>query len=285
MNSMSENSSPSNWANEPYIIAASRRSSSRQRWRIRPIMASCWSMHLPCFGGGRTTGVPLARRVPVGYLFLLGHSRLSGEVESILRHLYRGGIHHLAVDADRAPPGGVGLLVGLYDLSGPLDLPLRGREDLVDDPDLGRVDAPLAVEAERACQKAALPETLLVAVVGDGAVYGAQSGSSGGDDDATHGVVQPVAGVRLVPLVHHTYAPLGHPHVRGVVARAEVEGLEPIRRAGYPVYVDEAPGALYLGFYLYPSGLQAGRKLDLVEQRGDDVEVLGALYLGDEEVI
>src|SRR3954451_7204274 len=46
MNSTSENSSPSFWANEPYIIAATRRASSRQTRRVRSIMDCCWSIVL-----------------------------------------------------------------------------------------------------------------------------------------------------------------------------------------------------------------------------------------------
>src|SRR3712207_9227465 len=70
-----------------------------------------------------------------------------GRVEGILGHLYRGGVYHLAFDADGAGPGGVRLLVGGDDLSRPLDLFFGGREDLVDGLDLSRVDAPLAVKA------------------------------------------------------------------------------------------------------------------------------------------
>src|SRR5918994_4848878 len=46
MNSVSENPSPSPWTKDPYIIAAARRSSSRQTLRVRSIMASCWSIVL-----------------------------------------------------------------------------------------------------------------------------------------------------------------------------------------------------------------------------------------------
>jgi hypothetical protein len=44
-----------------------------------------------------------------------------------------------------------------------------------------------------------------------------------------------------------------------------VECFEALRGAGYPVYVGETPGALYLGFELYLAGLKAGGELQLKE--------------------
>src|SRR5215218_6741645 len=140
MNSMSENSSPSDWAKEPYIIAAARRSSRRQRWRTRSIMA-LWSIDPPWV---LVAGPRMCRS---GDSLLLNQPLPLSEIEGVPGHLYGGGVHHLAVDADRTAPGGAGLLVSFHDLPCPLDLSLGGREDLVDDLDLGRVDAPLAVEA------------------------------------------------------------------------------------------------------------------------------------------
>src|SRR5215203_20452 len=143
------------------------------------------------------------------------------------------------------------------------------------------MDAPLAVEAEGAGDEAAPAQPLLVAVVGDGAVEDTQPGSAGRDDDALHSVVEAVAGILFVPLVHHTDAGLGHAHARSEISGAKVEGFEAARGAGYRVYVGQPFGALYLGFELYLAPIEIHRQLQLGEQGGGDVEVLGAVHLRD----
>src|SRR5215211_7705442 len=239
-----------------------------------------WSIDPPCFGRscGRT-----AKKCRSGDSLLLNHPLPLSEIQGVPGHLDGGGVHHLAVDADRTAPGGAGLLVSLHHLPGPLYLSFGGREDLVYRLDLGRVDAPLAVEAQRAGDQAALAQALLVAVVGDGAVYDAQVRGAGGDDDAVHGVVEAVAGVRLVPLVHHADVSVGHAQARREVAGAEVEGRQALRGTGYTVHVDEAFSALYLGFELYLAHLQTDGAFHLGEQRGGDVEVFGTLDLGEHD--
>src|SRR3712207_14377 len=245
MNSMSENSSPSNWAKEPYIIAAARRSSRRQRWQTRAIMA-LWSFDPPYLVVERAADVRL----------LLNHPCSPGEVEGVLGHLYRGGVYHLPVDTDRAGPGSVGLLISLYHFLCPPDLPLGRREDLVDDLDLGRVDAPLSVETEGASYETTLAQALLVAIVGDGTVHGAQTRRPGGDYDTLHGVVEAVAGVGFVPLVHRADVELRHAHAGREVAGAEVQGRKALRGEGYVVHVEETLGALYLALDPYLAGIQ-----------------------------
>ena len=49
------------------------------------------------------------------------------------------------------------------------------------------------------------------------------------------------------------------------------------------VYVGQPFGALYLGFDLYLALFQIHRQLELGEQGGDDVEVFGAVHLGDHD--
>ena len=44
-----------------------------------------------------------------------------------------------------------------------------------------------------------------------------------------------------------------------------MECLEALSGAGYPVYVGETPGALYLGFELYLAWFKACRELELEE--------------------
>jgi hypothetical protein len=95
--------------------------------------------------------------------------------------------------------------------------------------------------------------------------------------------VEAVAWVGLVPLVHHADAGLGHAHARREVAGTEVKGSEAIRGAGYGVYVGQPFGTLYLGFDLYPALFQIHRQLQLGEQGGDDVEVLGAVHFRDDD--
>src|SRR5918997_5571786 len=73
----------------------------------------------------------------------------------VARQLYRGCVHHLPVHAYRARACDVGLLVGGDDLLRPIHFPSGGREALVDYLYLGGVDAPLAVEAQRAGDQAA----------------------------------------------------------------------------------------------------------------------------------
>src|SRR5215213_8122238 len=85
------------------------------------------------------------------------------------------------------------------------------------------MDAPLAVEAQGAGDHAAPAQPLLVAVVGDGAVEDAHSRGAGRHDDALHGVVEAVARIHIVPLVHYTYTRLGHAHAGSEISRAEVE--------------------------------------------------------------
>jgi hypothetical protein len=66
-----------------------------------------------------------------------------------------------------------------------------------------------------------------------------------------------------------------------MLAWAEMEGREAARGAGDGVYVGQPFGTLYLGFDLYPALFQIHRQLELGEQGGDDVEVLGPVHLRD----
>src|SRR5215208_127316 len=127
-------------------------------------------------------------------------------IEGVAGQLYGGGVHHLPIHAHRARALSVRLIVGRDDLPGPLQLSFGGREDFVDHFDLGRVDAPLAVEAQGTGDQAAPAQPFFVAIICNGTVEDAQPGSAGRDDDALHGVVEAVAGVGFVPLIHYTDA-------------------------------------------------------------------------------
>src|SRR3712207_6415859 len=97
------------------------------------------------------------------------------DIQDVTGHPDRRGVHHLTFYADRATPGRVGLLVGGYHFLRPLDFLLGRRKMVVYDSDLGRVDAPFAIEAQRACEQATLSKSLLVAMVRNRAVHGANA--------------------------------------------------------------------------------------------------------------
>src|SRR5688500_15878931 len=94
-----------------------------------------------------------------------------------------------------------------------------------------------------------------------------------------------MTGIRLVPLVHRADASIGHAEARSEVPGAEVECSEALGGAGYPVYVGETSGALYLGFEHYLAGFEVCRELELEEEGCGDVEVFGTPGFGDEDAI
>ena len=98
-----------------------------------------------------------------------------------LGHLAVGLVDHLALEDGRAGPGTVRLVVGGEHRLGALPLFARGREDLVDDRDLARVDGPLAVDAQRAGEPGPGAQAVVVLDVPVRAVDGLDAGRAGRD--------------------------------------------------------------------------------------------------------
>ena len=160
-----------------------------------------------------------------------------------------------AVQTDSAAALGRLRLHALDEAVGPGDLGIGRREHFVGDRDLGGVDGPLALKAERARAQATGPEALRVCVVGERPVDGPLPVGPASVGDA---------GEREVPLV--VPVPLGrgalsagqHSVVRvgrseygvevlqfdGIVSNPEDDPFQPGRRGGDRLDIGEALGGL-----------------------------------------
>src|SRR5690606_14485200 len=117
-----------------------------------------------------------------------------------------------AVDGDGAAPLAGGGVVCLDHAPGPGDLVRGGGEDLVDDRDLARVDAPLAVVAHRPAEHGRAAAAVGVAEVGVGAVDHQHPRRAGGHEQVVHDVLVAVTGVGRVPFVEGADGSGGHSH-------------------------------------------------------------------------
>jgi len=135
----------------------------------------------------------------------------------------RSRIHQLPALAAGPGPLRHGLVVQVDHLLRLLDLPGRGREDVVGERDLVGADAPLADGAERGGVGGLLDVGVIVLEVAEGAVDGVDAGGAAGGDHADAVGGPHVAGVALV-LVE--FVAEAHAPAAGEVAEAEDERLE-----------------------------------------------------------
>src|SRR5829696_4855846 len=202
-----------------------------------------------------------------------------GLVEGVLGQAHVGGVDQPAVAPDGADTLGLGPAVGLDRLPGVLDLGLGGREHLVGDADLGGVDRPLAVEAEKAGVHRAAAEALGVLVGRIGGVDGVDAGGSRRGDDLEPGEVPEVAGV-LADRVEIAVDPGALR--RRQVAGAEDDGLQPVARPGDLDGVGQSLGLLDEHLERDPLP-EPQLRLQLGEQHVDPPDVAGRARLGHDQ--
>ena len=161
------------------------------------------------------------------------------------RHLAAGLVDHLVAEHHRALALALGgVLVGLEDVPGLVELLLGRAEDLVDDGDLVGVQGPLAVVAEDAGPHAVVAEGVLVADLEERPVDDLEAVGPARHEDLVEDVVEVVAGV-LGDL--HAAGEHRHLHRGGEVGGAEDDRLEAGRGGADLLDVDEALGRLDLG--------------------------------------
>src|SRR4030095_6914221 len=110
------------------------------------------------------------------------------------------------------------------------NLGVRRREDGVDRLELRRMNALLAIEAERLRDATGPFETRGVLETGIGAVHAAKSVGARGSDDGVHDGVPAMPGIDLIVRVTLADGRRWHTHRRGVVTCTEDDRLEPGRR-------------------------------------------------------
>ena len=207
-----------------------------------------------------------------------------------LGHAQRRGVDQAAVQRDGAATLARGLRHRRDDPAGLLRRRRVGREHLVGQGDLGRVDRPLALVAQHrgAARGGAVP--LGIAEVAVRAVDRAQTVGPAGDRDAREGVVPLVAPVPRAVIRPHRVG-VGRAADRGrvalqrgrVVGDAEHHRLHPLRaRGGDLVHAVHAGRRLDQHADPDPVRQRLGG-LDLVEQGRDEVHVAGTGDLGDQD--
>ena len=183
--------------------------------------------------------------------------------------LARGLVDHLALVHDRSPALDLGgVVVGVQQPAGGVELVLRGHEHLVGDLHLAGVQHPLAVEADRAGAVAQLAVGVGVLDIGERPVDRLQPvGARGGDDGRDHEVplVTRVGGVDAAD------RELGHPDVGGIVAGAEDQRLDAVGGGRDLVQVDSSPGRLDLGLDA-DLVIDPALELELAQQVIDEVQ-------------
>src|SRR5262245_26560027 len=170
------------------------------------------------------------------------HAGAFPPVEELLGHLAAGLVDHLVAKHHRALAFtrvalGRRLLVRGEEVDGVVKLLLSGREHLVDDLHLVRVQRPLAVVAQDARPHRVVAQRVELADLQVRAVDDLEAVGAAGHEDLREHVVKMVAGV-LGDL--HAAGEHGHLRRRREVGGAEHDRLEPRRRGADLLHVDQA---------------------------------------------
>lgn len=189
-------------------------------------------------------------------------------------------INHLPIERPGSPPSGGGLGIGNGDPHSPLDLVGAGGEHALGRLDLAGVDALLPVEAQGLPVGALLlepPEALAPPVLGADQVDGAgQLGGAGSGDDGGAGVQELGEGRGA-----------GEGQVEGEVLGGEDEAAQVGRGAADGGEVHDGAGRLDEGDDAHGVGRVVGGGVavgrDVAEDVGDEGQVGGGVYLGDDE--